>query len=59
MKLNLLDQNSMTLCLAREQLMEDIITIIDGYDSKDSLENLSAVLCEAVCKNFPLDPGPT
>ena len=47
------------LCLAREQLMEDIITIVEGYDLRESPEYLSTALCDAVCKHFPLSPGPT
>ena len=58
-----LSQPSMTdrleMLSAREQLMEDIITIVEGYDSRDSLEYLSTALCDAVCKHFPLSPGPT
>ena len=42
----------------REQLMEDIDSIIECYlydvDIEDAdRENLVAVLCDAVCKNFP------
>ena len=40
---------------AREQLMEDINTIMAGYDQRESPEYLTAILCDAVCKNFPLD----
>ena len=46
------------MLMAREQLMEDIISIVDGM-----LENVKIVdadkemmierLCDAVCKNFP------
>jgi len=41
------------ICQAREQLMEDISAIIEGYDSQKSPEYLTATLCDAVCKNFP------
>ena len=41
------------ICQAREQLMEDISAIIEGYDSRESSEYLAATLCDAVCKNFP------
>ena len=41
------------ICQAREQLMEDISAIIEGYDSRESPEYLAATLCDAVCKNFP------
>ena len=37
----------------REQLMEDIISIMESHDSRESPDYLSADLCEAVCKNFP------
>ncbi|WP_291809624.1 hypothetical protein [Limnobacter sp.] len=37
----------------REQLMEDIISIMESHDSRESPDYLSAILCEAVCKNFP------
>ena len=41
---------------AREQLMEDIISIVDEYDLKKGFatkDELEKVLCDAVCKNFP------
>ncbi len=41
------------ICLAREQLMEDIVSIMEDYDSRESPEYLAATLCDAVCKNFP------
>jgi len=38
----------------REQLMEDIDCIIEGFDRDyDSNDDLVLRLCEAVCKNFP------
>ena len=37
---------------AREQLMEDIDTIVEAQCGKGS-EELIAYLCDAVCKNFP------
>jgi hypothetical protein len=43
----------------RELLMEDIDSICDGFfcenfpASKDQYEELVALLCDAVCKNFP------
>ena len=39
----------------REQLMEDIIAIISGYDTRKSPDYLVATLCDAVCKNFPAE----
>ena len=41
---------------AREQLMEDIISIVDEYDLKKGFatkDELEKVLCDAVCRNFP------
>ena len=43
----------------REQLMEDIDSICDEFfcqnfpDSKEQFDELTRVLCDAVCKNFP------
>jgi len=59
MKSDLSSHNLTALRLAREQLMEDIITIVEGHDSRESPEYLSTALCDAVCKYFPLSPGPT
>ena len=44
---------------AREQLMEDIDCIItsqylDDKIDEDDMEDLIRVLCDAVCKNFPV-----
>jgi len=56
------------MLMSREQLMEDIIAIVDEYfqaqinecDDMGELDNfeeakddLTSVLCDAVCKNFP------
>ena len=41
---------------AREQLMEDIDSIIDRdelQEHSEEMEDLMKVLCDAVCKNFP------
>ena len=38
---------------AREQLMEDIDSIIDVIDYADDKDILVRILCDAVCKNFP------
>ena len=45
---------------AREQLMEDIDSIIDGWwvdtfedEHSEEKEYLTRILCDAVCKNFP------
>ena len=44
----------------REQLMEDIESIIDGWwvntfedEHSEEKEHLTRILCDAVCKNFP------
>ena len=47
----------------REQLMEDIDSIVDEftfglpiediYERSELAEELTSVLCDAVCKNFP------
>ena len=46
--------------IAREQLMEDIDSIIDGWwvdtfedEHSEEKEYLTRILCDAVCKNFP------
>ena len=45
--------SQLELLTAREQLMEDIDAIVDGMCGKGS-EELVAMLCDAVCKNFPV-----
>ena len=54
--------------MSREQLMEDIIAIVDEYfqgvrndctdlgelsNIDEAQDDLTSVLCDAVCKNFP------
>ena len=46
--------------IAREQLMEDIDSIISGFFNDtyegqypEECEDLTRILCDAVCKNFP------
>ena len=52
------DMNRLEMLTAREQLMEDIISIVDGYlenvdiDDVDK-ESMIVGLCDAVCINFP------
>ena len=52
------DMNNQQMLTAREQLMEDIISIVDGYlenvdiDDVDK-ESMIDRLCDAVCLNFP------
>tara|TARA_R100000479_G_scaffold9594_1_gene3929 strand:- start:332 stop:490 length:159 start_codon:yes stop_codon:yes gene_type:complete len=48
--------NQLEMLTAREQLMEDIISIVDEYDLKKGFatkDELEKVLCDAVCNNFP------
>ena len=40
------------MLMSREQLMEDIDSIVDEMCGAGS-EELVALLCDAVCKNFP------
>ena len=50
--------NNQQMLTAREQLIEDIISIVDGYlenvdiDDVDK-ESMIVGLCDAVCFNFP------
>ena len=52
------DMNTQQMLTAREQLMEDIVSIVDGYlenvdiDDVDK-ESMVESLCDSVCKNFP------
>ena len=62
-----LSQRSMTdqleMLMAREQLMEDIDAIVDEFtfdlpiddihERSELAEDLSRILCDAVCRNFP------
>jgi hypothetical protein len=48
------------MLMSREQLMEDIDSIIDGFFNDtyegqypEEREDLTRILCDAVCKNFP------
>ena len=45
--------NQLEMLTAREQLMEDIDSIIDVIDYADDKDTLVRILCDAVCKNFP------
>ena len=55
---SLTDMNRLEMLTAREQLMEDIVSIVDGYledvdiDDVDK-ESMIVGLCNAVCFNFP------
>lgn len=48
--------NYLEMMIAREQLMEDIDCIVDEYlqgIDNEELNELTRILCDAVCKNFP------
>ena len=53
----MINNDTLEMLSAREQLMEDIDAIVDGELSgiiSDRLSNeLVMRLCDAVCKNFP------
>ena len=56
-----LDLNKLEMLMQRKQLMEDIDSIIESYQSDenfdindcDDRDDLIRVLCDAVCRNFP------
>ena len=54
----MINNDTLEMLSAREQLMEDIDAIItsqylnDKID-EDDMEDLIVMLCDAVCKNFP------
>ena len=53
------ERNKVLLMMAREQLMEDIDGICDEFfcqnfpNSQEQFDELTRILCDAVCKNFP------
>ena len=57
------DMNNQQMLTAREQLMEDIDAIVDEFtfdlpiddihERSELAEDLSRMLCDSVCKNFP------
>jgi hypothetical protein len=52
------EMNQLEMLSAREQLMEDIDCIISGYFQgidEDELNEVTRILCDAVCQNFPSD----
>ena len=56
----LTNMDRLEMLTAREQLMEDIDCIIDGWwvdtfenEHSEEKEYLTRILCDAVCKNFP------
>ena len=54
----MINNDTLEMLMSREQLMEDIISIITDYSDsghicEESIDILQEVLCDAVCKNFP------
>ena len=50
--------DQLEMLTAREQLMEDIDSIVESYLCGSNVrsfevEELTRILCDAVCKNFP------
>jgi len=52
--------DQLEMLTAREQLMEDIDSIVDGFfidtyegQYPEERDELTRMLCDAVCKNFP------
>ncbi len=50
--------NNLEMLTAREQLMEDIDSIVESHLCGSNVrsfevEELTRILCDAVCKNFP------
>ena len=44
------------MLMQREQLMEDIDAIVDEYFQgidREELDEVTRLLCDAVCRNFP------
>ena len=60
----MIDTNPAEMLTAREQLMEDIDAIVDEFtfdlpiedihERSELAEELTRILCDAVCKNFPI-----
>ena len=51
-----INNDMLEMLTSREQLMEDIISIVDEYDMKKGFatkDELAEFLCDAVCRNFP------
>ena len=45
----------LTMLSQREQLMEDIITIVEAQLPDQNVGQLEQLLCDAVCNNFPAE----
>ena len=49
--------NKLDLLTAREELMQDITYIVEDHFKEFGITNnsdLVSILCDAVCKNFPI-----
>tara|TARA_R110002012_G_scaffold10705_2_gene48502 strand:- start:2141 stop:2296 length:156 start_codon:yes stop_codon:yes gene_type:complete len=44
---------TLDMLMAREQLMEDIISIMEGNFPNECTDEVISFLCDAVCENFP------
>ena len=58
MNIKMINNDTLEMLTAREQLMEDIDCIItsqylDDKIDEDDMEDLIVILCDAVVKNFP------
>ena len=57
MNIKMINNDTLEMLTAREQLMEDIIAIVDGelsgIISQELSDELERRLCDSVCKNFP------
>ncbi len=54
----MINNDTLEMLSAREQLMEDIIAIVSegsasGHICEESSDMLQTLLCDAVCRNFP------
>ena len=45
--------DQLEMLMAREQLMEDIITIVESQLPGQNVGQLEQLLCDAVCEHFP------
>ena len=46
--------DQLEMLMAREQLMEDIITIVEAQLPEQNVGQLEQLLCDAVCHHFPV-----
>ena len=47
------------MLMAREQLMEDIISIVESQLPEQNVGQLEQLLCDAVCNRFPVVTMPS